>query len=738
MVKSFPGLFSMPGKGADTMTMRVLLVQREDQSINVLSHHLVERGDEVWHTKHIDEGLALLDLVNPHLLILDIHYPGNEWLELLRQARRINPDLKVIITSKTPDLQREFLVKNEGVKVFLRQPFEKRWFERALSQVENKAFPAARAGVLQNVKIPVAIKLFFPYFLLFVLIMLAAGFLSFRYIKDNAQNSIQAGILRQKNALQNLLLKEEQSLYLTASLLAKYEGLPEALQQGQTQNLRVLLENKLPQGDYESIEILNPYGDSILSLRKFPWREPVQFEIAAGETFFRDVDFIKLLLFQRSVEPDMTLSGLVKAPWGDFYYVGIPVFHEGTFQGILLAGKSLVSIHSQFETAIGSDINFYDITGRSILSAAPVGISNLTMPYSQVKNVIAGSVEGNQARKIFIGETEHIELFVPWQVSSGEDLGLLGILMPYSPTLTLMDPYPVWIMLVFSVGAAAIFIVAALFARRLNQTVEAYGLAAKEIGQGNLQTKLKGERGDELDNLARHMNAMVSGIQERLLEHDLFGVSYAFEPQTPFNANAIQQLYLEGREINLTGLHIQPVGFRKMIAEFGPKKVFETLNAFYQAAAEVTIGFGGVVTHFNGEAVSIYFGLFAHAEDQVQSALKACRASAKVRDILPNFNLDQQEKGLPSLQIMMVVESSLRAAGVLQVKDRLHYAVTASGPDPLQCMKILLPEPDENRILVSASTLALLAEHRYEFEFTPLDFKEEEAAAQFLDFYRMH
>src|SRR5512146_1539594 len=117
------------------MALRVVIIQSEMQSAQPLARYFTQRGDEVWQAWELGQAWALVVQIKPHLMLMDLHFASADWLNFLRHVRQAFPEIKIIMTNKYPDLQREMLVREQNVQVFLRQPFSTHWIEQALDRL---------------------------------------------------------------------------------------------------------------------------------------------------------------------------------------------------------------------------------------------------------------------------------------------------------------------------------------------------------------------------------------------------------------------------------------------------------------------------------------------------------------------------------------------------------------------------------------------------------------------------
>ena len=96
------------------------------------------------------------------------------------------------MTNKYPDLQREMMAREQGVQVFLRQPFSARWIDQALARLEDDTVPGQEARQaafkLQAVRMPMRVKITLPYLLLALFFALASAYLISRVVLESIQD----------------------------------------------------------------------------------------------------------------------------------------------------------------------------------------------------------------------------------------------------------------------------------------------------------------------------------------------------------------------------------------------------------------------------------------------------------------------------------------------------------------------------------------------------------------------
>ena len=80
------------------MNKKLLIIDDEENLAKSLSVSFRIRGYEVSSALNSADGLKLVKDFNPDILLLDLHLSeGKTGLDVLREAKAIKPDLKVII-----------------------------------------------------------------------------------------------------------------------------------------------------------------------------------------------------------------------------------------------------------------------------------------------------------------------------------------------------------------------------------------------------------------------------------------------------------------------------------------------------------------------------------------------------------------------------------------------------------------------------------------------------------------
>ena len=136
------------------MPNRILIVDDEPLNLDLLDQELVELGHVTERALDGSEALLKLDTANPDLVLLDYQMPGMNGIEVLREIRRRNQNLPVVIITAYGTIERAVEAVKAGANDFITKPFDpehlalvvKKALERAQLQSEVEFFAQELSG----------------------------------------------------------------------------------------------------------------------------------------------------------------------------------------------------------------------------------------------------------------------------------------------------------------------------------------------------------------------------------------------------------------------------------------------------------------------------------------------------------------------------------------------------------------------------------------------------------------
>lgn len=128
------------------MRQRILLTEDDNVQRDIITDILLKNGYDV---KGVNSGEAAVDALkadNFHMLLTDLRMGGIDGLELLRQAKRLQPDMEVVVMTAYATVKTAVTAMKEGATDYLAKPFDKdellltveRALERAQLRQQNQ------------------------------------------------------------------------------------------------------------------------------------------------------------------------------------------------------------------------------------------------------------------------------------------------------------------------------------------------------------------------------------------------------------------------------------------------------------------------------------------------------------------------------------------------------------------------------------------------------------------------
>jgi len=105
-------------------TAHILVVDDDPDIREILKDRLDSLGYRVLTAAGAAEGLELLEKQNPQIVLLDIEMPGMSGLEALRQIRKKELDITVVMITAYGTIERAVEAIREGAYDFIPKPFE--------------------------------------------------------------------------------------------------------------------------------------------------------------------------------------------------------------------------------------------------------------------------------------------------------------------------------------------------------------------------------------------------------------------------------------------------------------------------------------------------------------------------------------------------------------------------------------------------------------------------------------
>jgi adenylate cyclase len=584
------------------------------------------------------------------------------------------------------------------------------------------------------------VKITIPYLLLALIFTSAVAFVVSRVILESTEERFTNELIAAGKLSNEWVVAEEDRLLKTLRLLANTDGVANAIVLRNAERLRELTFNLIFIAQEESVEILNFEGESVLSMRLKDSSEGIEYEFSRGGQGFAEWGFVQAVLQEQVDDRGDKFVGLVRAPWGDFFYVVGPVFgDDNSLVGAILVGKSLPTMVDQIRQATLAHVNIYTTDGELVTSTLLNEEGEIALTRLQAELVVLRQESESLVRELSLGGVDYREILSPWVARGHLNLGLIGTSLAETVLVRTSQVTLVEIFLLVLFGFALVIATGMFVANRITHPLLRIVYASTEVASGNLEAKVELGGNDEIAVLAHSFNAMVSELREGSVYRDLLGRTVSPEVREQLRESlATGQLYLAGQEAEATVLVSDIRKFTPLTENESPTTVMDWLNEYFGELVPVIDTFGGVVNTFEGDSLLAFFGILPQPMSLEMSAYQASLATLEMLKVVERLNALRQERGEPPLMTGIAVTSGKVTAGSLGTPDRLHYTVIGDTVNTAHRLQAVTRRFGESGAILSRYTYVALGERRNGFKLERLGSHSLRGKSKRITVYRLY
>jgi len=239
------------------------------------------------------------------------------------------------------------------------------------------------------------------------------------------------------------------------------------------------------------------------------------------------------------------------------------------------------------------------------------------------------------------------------------------------------------------------------------------GGVVDKIGSGDLSVQARVKSQDEIGILAKRINAMIKGLQERL--HLTKFVSD--EALTAVGKADLKGLTLGGERKDATVLFSDIRGFTSMSEKMEPEEVVNLLNTYFDKQTEIVQNFRGDIDKFVGDELMAVFKGATMANQAVNCAVKIQTEVQRINQKLGK-----------NIQIGIGINTGAMVMGAMGSKDRMDFTVIG---DNVNLGARLCGSAKAGEVLISENTEKLLGNTNFKLKkLDPIQVKGKEKPIQ--------
>ena len=117
---------------------RILVVDDEEEICETTKSFLQRKGYTVYTAQNKQQALRVLETSRPQLMLLDIRLGVESGLDVLKQAKKLDKDIKVIMVSALEDEENIRQAKSLGADDYVTKPFTTQYLNDFILQKISK------------------------------------------------------------------------------------------------------------------------------------------------------------------------------------------------------------------------------------------------------------------------------------------------------------------------------------------------------------------------------------------------------------------------------------------------------------------------------------------------------------------------------------------------------------------------------------------------------------------------
>ncbi len=566
-------------------------------------------------------------------------------------------------------------------------------------------------------------KIILPFVLLVLFLGLSAVFLVSRLLTGTESERFVRLLADSGQQALDAVVRQEVQLLEVQRLVANTEGVLEAVQRIDAEDLRTRVLPLVINAGADVVAVLDQQGTSLLAIRRLPEGGPGEYETLRGETYYADWGFVQAALAGRVEEGVGSKQvGLEAIRLGDqethvFFIAGPLRNRSGNVIGVVLTGEYLQDFADRLSEEAGANVTVYDVPSGQPLATTlePQTLTDLALPAEQAGAALAPGEAGSPIRRFEVAGAPYGEVLLPFVARQGTvQLGVLGVSLLDVPGIRAggMPLEGILWPVAISLGLALLLVVVVglLVSNLVTEPLAELMQAMRRAEEGDLEVRVEPHSADELGVLAAGFN--------HLLERLSAGRT-ALAPVTPAGESSRRegapQALEAGQSVRATVLVARVYGIvdAEGQSDSDPAETLQALNEAFAGMVPILEAHGGVVDRLAASEVMAFFGVLPRPVPPQVSALQATHAGLALLEFVQQLNERRRERVLEDLRIAVGVATGPVVAGAIGSKGRLRYSVFGLTVDVACGIQQLIRR--EGGVLISEETFRRLAATRGQF-----------------------
>ena len=293
--------------------------------------------------------------------------------------------------------------------------------------------------------------------------------------------------------------------------------------------------------------------------------------------------------------------------------------------------------------------------------------------------------------------SQAIRFVRPVVFNVGEQKHVVGAVVLHYDQTAILGPvrHAVQISSLITLGILALSILLAWwFSLRLTRPILRVSQAAKQVAEGDLNTKLEINTNDEIEDLSDEFNKMVKGLREHQRMSKFVSGSAMIQIQ-----DDSAQMVLGGAYRTQTLLFSDIRGFTALSEHRAPQEVVEIINHYLDLQTIIIREHGGDIDKFVGDEIMATF----EGEDDLQRALEA---GVAIQQAIEHENIVRAKAKQVTVSVGVGINRGEVIVGNMGSHDRMDFTSIGAA---VNLAARLCSEAAPGEVLIQQSMFAELA-----------------------------
>lgn len=356
-------------------------------------------------------------------------------------------------------------------------------------------------------------KLVVPYVVLSLAAAMGGIYIITRLVSSSVRERFVNQLVEANRVAGDLIVRREKSHLENLRLMAFTEGVHEAILANDSAQLQSLLFPLVVNENIHSLSVINLKGQEILSIiQDLPSGE---YSLSGGADL-SDLELVELILSGTRDEEGDKFSSFEQTSLDYYLLTSAPVSNaDAQLAGVLIIGSDLAFLATDLKTQALADIILLDQAG-SLMATTFSDADDIEVSLSLAENERL-NLDLSYSKEIEASLRKYQTLYAPLIVR-GNQVGYIGVALATNFIVNTEATSRNTVSIIFTLATAAIALIGILVAFTIARPVLQLRNVAMAVAAGKLDQRSNVHRNDEIGDLARSFDIMISNLQDRTIE----------------------------------------------------------------------------------------------------------------------------------------------------------------------------------------------------------------------------